>query len=348
MKVLVVERVKQERRALVEALAMIDEIAVCGAVGDLRSVERVFEEAPPDVVVTGTELEDGRGIDLISCAARLARTPQIVVVAEAPTREEWRAHLDAGAARVVERDEQLSELTDVVLSLARNARPADVAESAEHADPVLLVGRLAGGVVHDLNNYLMALQFALEELQETPNDPELWGRTQVALDLASRLTRSLLGYVRGAPQPPKAVELGALVRDLLSAVGRPLRQRATLTLDVADGLPAVRGTASELEQLVLNLVLNAIDASPTGGEVMIRIHSVRGEAVTLEVTDHGGGLDDAALGRAAVLSPSTKPGRIGGLGLGIVRAVAERHHAQIRIVRPPTGGTTVTVVFPRA
>src|SRR5690242_7632593 len=109
MRVLVVEASQEDRRAIVDALMPIDDIAVQGAVADMESAIRAIIEESPDVVVTGIELADGSGLELIEKARQAPRPPKIVVVAPAPTRDDWQRHLAAGADRFVERDVELDE-----------------------------------------------------------------------------------------------------------------------------------------------------------------------------------------------------------------------------------------------
>src|SRR5512138_416800 len=114
MRILVVDGKLAERREIVEALSELDGISVQGAVPDLTTAVRVLGEAAPDIVVAGTELTDGDGIQLIEQVRRHDTRTSIVVVGPSPSREHWRRHLDAGADRFVEPDPGLGELRQVV------------------------------------------------------------------------------------------------------------------------------------------------------------------------------------------------------------------------------------------
>lgn len=214
-------------------------------------------------------------------------------------------------------------------------------------DTFRLLGRMTAGVAHDLNNYLTALQVSLDLLEQRGADPLHWRWAQEAMESAIHLSRNLLEYARGAAPEPQPIELGALVRRMLDLVGRLIAPEVLVVLDEEspETMPAVHGVAPELEQLVLNLVLNACDAMPGGGELRIRLRPDGATAVALDVLDTGAGLRHE-LTRGAV-TPSSKPGRHGrGLGLGIVRAVVERHGATLTITARDGGGTAVTVAFP--
>ena len=303
MKVLVVEGDKVGRQAIVNALMQIDRVAVQDAVPDLQSAIQALTRIP-DLVVTGVQLPDGDGMQVIAAARSVARTPSIVVVGRDASREEWRRHLEAGADRFVETDRDLRELREVVGALAHR----------EPIDPMRLLGKLAAGITHDFNNYLTVIGATLALHQRKPDD-RLLGEARQAVEAASRLTARLSSYVRGEPTETVLVDLADVVRDTLAIARSTLP--TTVEVEVDARLCSVRGIVPELEQLVLNLLLNAGEAMPRGG----RLHIVVGGG-TIEI-GHSGGPARATL------------------GLEIVRNVAERHRAKVRV-----GPGSVRVVFP--
>lgn len=212
-------------------------------------------------------------------------------------------------------------------------------------DSFRLLGRMTAGVAHDLNNYLTVLRVAIDLLEQRGADRLLWDRAREAIESAVALNRNLLEYARGAKPEPRPIDLAGLVRRVLGLVQRLITPSIVVVVDESSELPPVRGVAPELEQLVLNLVLNACDAMPTGGELRLRLRAPGPSAVVLDVMDTGtGGVRPLASGEAH--APSAKPGRHGrGLGLGIVRAVADRHHAVLKMSARDGGGTTATVVL---
>ena len=260
--ILVAEKSRAARQAIVEALGRIDTIAVQGAVAELREAVRSLCRDTPDLVVTGVELADASGLDLIEAARQLSPTSRIVVVGPSPASEVWRRQVTAGAIQFVA-GPSLDELCDVVAALSRPP-DADRAAATGDDDPLRLLGRLAAGVAHDLGNYLSALAAVVALIDSAGADPALVARGVELVDHAGRLTRSLVGYARGEAPAFAPVELGPLVDRMLALLAPVLPAGIAVRADIAALVPPVRGAAVELEQLVLNLVLNAADAMPGG------------------------------------------------------------------------------------
>ncbi len=278
MKILVVDGSKQQRHEIVEALARLEDIAVQGAVPDVRSALPVLAGDTPDVVVVG------------------------------------------GA-----------ELRDAVTGLV---------DDATGDERLALLGRMTGGAIHDLNNYLALIDGTVHLLAKTAADKSLIDQLRRGVALATRLTGTLLVYARGEVPTFASIDLGALVRSTLDLARSSVSDMVDVIDDVDADLAPVRGVKSELEQLVLNLVINAADAMPGGGELRVRVRGLSG-SVVLEVADSGDGITMPGLTGADLAS---RPRRLG-LGLGIVRRVAARHRATLRFAHGVPSGTVVTVVF---
>jgi len=213
----------------------------------------------------------------------------------------------------------------------------------------VMLGRVAAGVAHDLNNYLAVVDLALTAAQgsgaDIANCKEL-ADAREAVQSARKLTNGLLDYARGGSPTPQSIDLGALVRRVLELFARVIPENVTLELETETAAPLVTGIAAELEQLVLNLVVNACDAMPDGGELSVGVRASKENSVTLEVADTGCGLSEACRDSDGPTSPSSKRGsETSGLGLGIVRSVAERHGAALELGPRSGGGTRVVVSF---
>ncbi len=179
MNVLVVDGLAEERRAIVEALSRVDGVAVQCAISDLETAAGVLARYTPDILVTGTDLADGDGIQLVEKVRR--RGMAIVVVGPAASREVWRRYLAAGADRFVEPDHELAELQEVVRELVRQPGSARLDAAG-----------IAAGAVHELSNYLYALEVLLEMLERSPGDRHLWTEARAAIEQAVCLNAMLL------------------------------------------------------------------------------------------------------------------------------------------------------------
>lgn len=339
MKVLIVDGSKDRRRELTEILADLHNVVVQGAVSDVRTALRAVVEVGPDVVITDVTLPDGDGTYLIERIRKMARMPSVVVLARRASEEQRLHYLAAGADRYLE----AVDATVVRTALIQMAQTRLAAGSIPVQESQRLLGRMAAGVVHDFNNYLQAADVSLELIERMGPNAELVANARCALDAMIRLNATLLAYARGGVPTTTQLDLGDVVSHTLTLVRRLVPANVTVKLDVTAGARPVVGVRSELEQLVLNLVINACDAMPAGGTLEVSVRGCTTQAVLLAVADSGNGIDLPALED----SQSTK--RTGlGLGLSIVRNVVAQQGGALRIVPRSTGGTMVAVMLPAA
>lgn len=336
MKILVVDASSDVRTRVVRSLSELPGIVVQGAVADLRDATRAVEAIPLDGIVTGTVFAEGDVMHLLAAAQRRGLGAVVVFAAiDAALRDRY---LAAGASHVIEG--RIDDLTATILGAAR-VEPLP--------DPFALVGRLAVGVAHDINNYLAAAEVSLAFAERTAaGDLERDLRqVRASFDGITRIARSLTSYARGSEPVAEQIELEPLVRRTLEAFGRIVPDGVRVILEAGDNLPTVHGVASELEQVVLNLVLNACDAMVWGGTLWLILEGGLGGQVRLEVADTGRGLPPEVIASSGATSPSIKHGKTGdGLGLGIVRAIVDRHGGSLTLGRSTGGGTSVTVLLP--
>lgn len=329
MKVLIVDGSKERRRDTVEVLAQLTNVVIQGAVANVRTALHALAAAQPDLVVADAMLPDGDGAELVHRIRRLERSPSIVVVSTEPSDEQRDRYLAAGVDRYVARDTDLRSLQDAVVLLGRTR------SSVAMNDTLRVLGRLASGVAHDVNNYLTAVEGLVTLLQRSPQDAGLWQQMRQALDMIARINGTMLEYARGVVPAPSAQDLGSIVRNVLQLAARVIPSGIRVTADIAEGLRSVRGVQSELEQLVLNLVINACDAMPDGGALHVAVTRTGSAAVHLRIADSGPGAQQHA-----------DLGTPRGLGLGIVHAVVERHQGAVQFSARPGGGTVVDVILP--
>jgi signal transduction histidine kinase len=339
MRILIVDGSREQRQHLVHVLGAVTNVVIQGAVADMRSALSAVAEAQPDVIVTGCALPDGDGAQLIEHVRRLAQTPSFVVVAgaENDNEVERERYLAVGVDRYVESGSDSRALQVAVTTLRR--RPAG---SLPPAETQRLIGRMTSGVVHDLNNYIHVLDVTMMLLRRHPEDPQLWAQSQAALQAMSRLNAMLLSYARGSEVTPVLVDLGIVARETVATLGRVVPPNVTVAFDIHDKLPPVQAVRAELEQMLLNLVVNACDAmAQNGGVLTISIRRSAASVVVLDISDTGAGMSRAIDGHS-----TKRPGI--GLGLGIVQAVVDRHKGALSITSRETGGTKVVVMLPAA
>lgn len=214
------------------------------------------------------------------------------------------------------------------------------------------IGTLAGGVAHDVNNQLTValgqLEPCIEELGPGhPIVPEL-ALARDALLRCAETTKALLAYSRSAaPSVAAPVDLNRLLRSVAALIGRVLGGRVALELELAPGLPAVEGVRVQLEQVVVNLAINARDAMPEGGTLTLRTAAAEDGSVRLSVSDTGIGMTPEV--KARIFEPyfTTKgEGRGTGLGLSMVYGIVRSHGGRVEVESAPGAGTTFTVSLP--
>jgi two-component system, cell cycle sensor histidine kinase and response regulator CckA len=230
------------------------------------------------------------------------------------------------------------------------------------------VGRLAGGIAHDLNNMLAAILGFSEFLDRSlePDDPRRAdvGQISRAADRSAGLTRQLLAFARRELIQPQVLDINAVVRNAGALLPSILGENVELGLQLAPDLGVVYADPRQIEQTLMNLVLNARDAMPQGGRVTIETKTVRfepgsrasrevadaastGNFTMLAVTDTGHGMGAATLQRIWEPFFTTKsPGQGTGLGLSSVYGAAKQSGGFVWADSEPGRGTTVQVYWP--
>jgi signal transduction histidine kinase/CheY-like chemotaxis protein len=232
------------------------------------------------------------------------------------------------------------------------------------------LGVLAGGIAHDFNNLLTGIlgnaSLALETLPPGAPAVGLLDDVVQASERAAHLTKQLLAYAGKGRFFLESIDLSALVRDVSQLIRTSIPGNARLRLELAEALPCVQGDGAQLQQLVMNLVINAAEAIPPGraGEVAVTTKSQRvdaeylsragavaevvpGEYVALQVQDDGVGMDEGTAQRIFDPFFSTKfTGR--GLGLAATQGIVKGHKGLLTVSTAPGQGSTFNVLFPAA
>jgi len=226
------------------------------------------------------------------------------------------------------------------------------------------IGRLAAGVAHDFNNLLTVINGYSDMLLETPLGEDALDKlrsVRTAGDRAATLTHQLLAFSRQQVLQPRVLDLNTVVRDLEPLLDRTLGEDVELSVQLAPGLRSVKADPSQIDQVLMNLVVNARDAMPEGGcirietsnvtldEVFVRPHAglAPGDYVLLAVRDTGTGMRTET--QAHIFEPffTTKPqGQGTGLGLPTVFGIARQSGGTILVESVWGRGTTMQVYLP--
>jgi two-component system NtrC family sensor kinase len=223
-----------------------------------------------------------------------------------------------------------------------------------NAERLAAIGRLAGGVAHEINSPLggiLAFAQILQREQVTPVErKEYLAEIERSALRCKAIVEALLRFSRQAPRlDRRRVSLNDVVRDAARSIGtRDPELASHLQLELGEGLPAVLGDAAQLQQVVANLVSNALDSDARRADVRV---STDAEAahVRLSVVDRGGGIDDAHLARLFDPFFTTKQeGKGAGLGLAVAYAIVQDHGGKIVARNRTGGGAEFTVTLPAA
>jgi two-component system cell cycle sensor histidine kinase/response regulator CckA len=227
-----------------------------------------------------------------------------------------------------------------------------VEDQLRHAQKMEALGRLAGGVAHDFNNLLQAMLATVQLLALRGADTEagsgVVGELEQHVRRGAALARQLLLFARRAVVHPEKLDLNAVVSDAGVMLERLVRENIRVEVRLADRPLLIDGDRGQLEQVLSNLVVNAVDAMPDGGVLTIRTGSDDAGNGWVEVEDTGTGIPAETLGKIFEPFFTTKPaGRGTGLGLPVVHGIVIRHGGRVDVESAPGRGSRFRVVFPR-
>ncbi|HRY48283.1 MAG TPA: PAS domain S-box protein [Candidatus Paceibacterota bacterium] len=241
----------------------------------------------------------------------------------------------------------------------------DLESRLRHSQKMESIGQLAAGVAHDFNNLLTIIQGqACLVLAKSKLDARAETALQqivTASERAANLTRQLLAFSRRQPMQPLAINLNEVIHNLARMLQRILGDDVSLEFNSGQNLPAILADVSMMEQVIMNLVVNARDAMPKGGRLILRTASLFitddyaqqhpeaqcGPCVCLSVTDTGCGMDDAVLARIFEPFFTTKDiGKGTGLGLATVYGIIKQHQGWLEVESQVGRGSTFKVFLP--
>ncbi len=248
-------------------------------------------------------------------------------------------------------DGELNAVIAVVDDVSERIR---LEEDLRQAQKMNAIGRLAGGVAHDFNNVLTAILGHVEFLLEDPADAVEVREGAIAIrdaaDRASSLTEQLLMFSRHRSPAAEVLDLNDAVASMHSMLERLIGEHIEFTVDFGVRPAPISGSRSQLEQVVLNLVVNASEAMPDGGSLSVETYSTRigdDHAIGLRVSDTGRGIEPDV--RERIFEPFYSTSETGvGLGLSVVYGIVDNAGGEISVDSNPGRGTTFEVRLPRA
>ncbi|MBI2103972.1 MAG: PAS domain-containing protein [Candidatus Omnitrophica bacterium] len=283
--------------------------------------------------------------------------------------------------RAEEKEQRLAaEAADSAVAARKRAAELDTAYKElkntqamlVHAEKMAAIGQLASGVAHEVKNPLGIILQGVDYLEGRvgPEDAEgfeVLRMIKEAVMRSDRIVRDLLNFSRQRPLEPKPCDIAQVIRDSLGLVEKQLAlQNIAVRQAFADGLPPVVIDENQMKQVFINVILNALQAMPKGGELTLRTAAAAPEslpvelarralmtwrpgeaAVRCDVADTGVGIPADQVQKAFEPFFTTKPAGQGtGLGLAISRSIVEKHRGGISLASHEGRGTTVTIVLP--
>ncbi len=258
----------------------------------------------------------------------------------------------------------LSVTRDITDRKAAEAERDRLADQLQQARRLEAVGRLAGGVAHDFNNLLTAISTnaSLAMMDLPPGDParEPYEEILQATGRAATLTRQLLAFSGRQRLAPRPTDLRAVLAGMIPMLRRLLGEHVALEVAPGPPMPAVMADPGQVDQVLVNLAVNARDAMPAGGRIEVSVTAVEvaaadaapgrpaGRFGVLTVRDHGQGIPEEVLPHVFEPFFTTKQGKGTGLGLATVHGIAAQHGGFVEVESAPGRGAAFRVAFPVA
>ena len=278
------------------------------------------------------------------------------------SREGRETFIDDSAAPI--KDEK-DKIRGVVLVFRDITERRKLEEHLRQSQKMEAVGALAGGVAHDFNNIMTVIQVSadLAMVGVEKSDPIFQSLVEIqeSAERASDLTHQLLFFSRKQPIEFKLINVNQTIDGLLNMLKRLIDENIVVTTLLEPALWPIRADQRAIEQAIINIIINAKDAMPQGGEVILKTKNVilsredcesmsgaqPGEYVCISIIDNGFGMDKLTVSHIFEPFFSTKePGKGTGLGLSVVYGIVKRHNGWIDVQSEPNQGTEFYIYFP--
>ena len=363
-----IEMSAENQTTLLDAIDMINEsIIITTTDGTIEAINKSFEE------ITGFTKENliGKNIDIIKYYKR-DKSAARIICSNIRSQKRWSGRLNMsnkdGSLSTVEvlkapiQDETGRIIKFIVISRDINHQ-SQLERQLYQAQKMEAIGTLASGIAHDYNNLLMTIQgyvslMLLEVEKDHPHHRNL-KMIEQKIQSGAELTSQLLGYARRGKYGVKTIDLNKIVLETSDAFEK-LRKDITIELNLSDELWGIEADKGQIEQVLLNLFVNAADAMPEGGKICLTSENVThedikssqykpkpGYYVKLSIRDTGSGIDDEI--KSQIFEPffTTKEmGRGTGLGLASVYGIVKNHNGYIEVDSIKKRGTVFEIYLP--
>ena len=334
------------------AFPLLDGDETFGALMVYSSEPEAFGEAQVRVL---EELAGDLGNGILTL--RLRESERRAQEALRESSERLRRLNDELEQRVQERTQDLVRANEALtVRILEHERAQEALRHSEdklrHAQKMQAIGTLAGGVAHDFNNLLQVIngyaELALARLPEDSPARTSLETIQSAGLRGAALTRQLLAFSRKQVLAPRVLDLNLLFREMERFFQRVLTENIRLVFDLDPGLGPVRADPGQMEQVIMNLVVNARDAMPGGGTLTLETRNRNGQ-VTFAVRDTGEGMTPEVMNRMFEPFYTTKgTGKGTGLGLSTALGIVEQSGGSLDVHSAPGQGAAIQVSLPRA
>ncbi|MBI4565958.1 MAG: response regulator [Planctomycetes bacterium] len=368
IRTLLVEHSAADARLLFEALRSARHVHIdIRHVTDLESALRELRKGGVDLVLLDLTLPDEPGVRSVERTRTIEPSVPIVVLSAAAEESIAIRAVEAGAQDYLLKGEANAEsvLRSIRYALGRARAEEAVREiesQAEQARKMETLGRLTTGIAHDVNNMLSAIlgftELAAQQIKPSHPAREYLDQVSVAGNRVAHLMRQILSFSRKQPVTPQVLNVNRVISDMHRMLRRLVREDIELIFSLPPGVPPIMADRGRVEQLLLNLVVNAGEAMPEGGRLAVetfhanldedkanRLRLTPGHYAVLQVRDSGVGMDSSERRRAFQPFFTTKP-RGTGLGLSTVREVVRQLGGGIDLVSAPQQGACFTIYLP--